>query len=61
VEEIDALKEMEKAKKEIKEREERKAITKGAGAEAAAAPRMNINVCFPLVQTMFVLIADALF
>ncbi|KIK08591.1 hypothetical protein K443DRAFT_672118 [Laccaria amethystina LaAM-08-1] len=43
VEEIDALKEMEKAKKEVKEREERKAITTGAGAEAAAAPRMNIN------------------
>ncbi|EDR14849.1 uncharacterized protein LACBIDRAFT_306017 [Laccaria bicolor S238N-H82] len=43
VEEIDALKEMEKAKKEIKEREDRKAITKGAGEEVAAAPRMNIN------------------
>ena len=61
MEEIDALKEMEKAKKEVKEREDRKAITTGAGAEAAAAPRMNINVCFFFVQTMVVFITDALF
>ncbi|KAF9564609.1 hypothetical protein CPC08DRAFT_741341 [Agrocybe pediades] len=42
VEEIDALKEMEKAKKEIQEREAKKAITQGAGG-APAAPKMNIN------------------
>ena len=43
--EVDAMKEMERAKKEIQEREERKAITMGAGG-APAAPRMNITVCF---------------
>lgn len=45
VEEIDALKEMEKAKKEVQEREAKKAITQGAGG-APAAPKMNINVRF---------------
>ena len=45
VEEVNAMKEMEKAKKEIKEREEKKAITKGAGG-GPVAPKMNINVCF---------------
>ena len=44
VEEINALKEMEKAKKEIQEREEKKAITRGAGG-GPVAPKMNINVC----------------
>lgn len=43
VEEIDALKEMEKAKKEIQEREEKKAVTQGAGG-GPVAPKMNINV-----------------
>ena len=43
VEEIDALKEMEKAKREIQEREERKAVTRGAGG-GPVAPKMNINV-----------------
>lgn len=43
VEEIDALKEMEKAKKEIQEREEKKAVTQGAGG-GPIAPKMNINV-----------------
>ena len=43
VEEIDALKEMEKAKKEIQEREEKKAVTRGAGG-GPVAPKMNINV-----------------
>ena len=43
VEEIDALKEMEKAKKEIQEREEKKAVTLGAGG-GPVAPKMNINV-----------------
>ncbi|KAF8163337.1 mitotic checkpoint regulator, MAD2B-interacting-domain-containing protein [Crassisporium funariophilum] len=42
VEEIDAMKEMEKAKKEIQDREERKAITQGA-AGGPVAPKMNIN------------------
>ncbi|KDR81647.1 hypothetical protein GALMADRAFT_58556 [Galerina marginata CBS 339.88] len=42
VEEIDALKEMEKAKKDIQEREARKAITQGAGG-GPVAPKMNIN------------------
>ena len=43
VEEIDALKEREKAKKEIQEREEKKAVTRGAGG-GPVAPKMNINV-----------------
>ncbi|KAG7452484.1 uncharacterized protein BT62DRAFT_4033 [Guyanagaster necrorhizus] len=42
MEDIDAKKEMERAKKEIKEREERKAVTKGAGG-APEKPKMNIN------------------
>ncbi|KAG5645233.1 hypothetical protein DXG03_006650 [Asterophora parasitica] len=42
VEEVNAMKEMEKAKREIKDREDRKAITLG-GAEAPVAPKMNIN------------------
>ena len=50
VEEIDALKEMEKAKKEIQEREEKKAVTHGAGG-GPVAPKMNINVgCSQLVM-----------
>ncbi|KAI0957241.1 hypothetical protein AcW1_005699 [Taiwanofungus camphoratus] len=40
--EVDALREMEKAKKEIQEREEKKALTTG-NADAAAAPKMNIK------------------
>lgn len=44
--EINALREMEKAKKEIQEREEKKALTQGAGGEPAA-PKMNIKVRFP--------------
>ncbi|ESK97025.1 hypothetical protein Moror_6603 [Moniliophthora roreri MCA 2997] len=42
VEEVDAAKEMEKAKEEIKEREERKAITKTAQG-APEKPKMNIT------------------
>ncbi|KAK0459760.1 mitotic checkpoint regulator, MAD2B-interacting-domain-containing protein [Desarmillaria tabescens] len=42
MEDVDAKTEMERAKKEIKEREERKAITKGAG-DAPEKPKMNIN------------------
>lgn len=45
VDEFNAMKEMERAKKEIQEREERKAITMGAGG-GPVAPRMTINVCF---------------
>ena len=42
--EVDAKKEMERAKKEIKEREERKAVTMGADG-GPAAPRMTMTVC----------------
>ncbi|KAG6900861.1 hypothetical protein C0993_009979 [Termitomyces sp. T159_Od127] len=42
VEDVNAMAEMERAKREIKEREERKALTQGAGG-APAAPRMTIN------------------
>ena len=41
--EVNALKEMGKAKKEIQEREERKALTTAAAA-VPAAPKMNIKV-----------------
>lgn len=41
--EVNALKEMEKAKKEIQELEERKALTTAAGA-VPPAPKMNIKV-----------------
>ena len=41
--EVNALREMEKAKKEVQEREEKKALTQGAGGEPAA-PKMNIKV-----------------
>lgn len=44
VEEVDAMKEMERAKKELREREEKKAITMGAGS-GPAEPKMKINVC----------------
>ncbi|KZT70168.1 hypothetical protein DAEQUDRAFT_810893 [Daedalea quercina L-15889] len=40
--EVNAISEMERAKKEIQEREERKALTTG-GAEVPAAPKMNIK------------------
>jgi len=40
--EVNALREMEKAKKEVQEREEKKALTQGAGGEPAA-PKMNIK------------------
>ena len=43
-EEVNALEEMEKAKLEIQEREQRKALTT-AGAAVPAAPKMNIKVC----------------
>ncbi|OCH94940.1 hypothetical protein OBBRIDRAFT_800802 [Obba rivulosa] len=42
VHEVNAQAEMERAKKEIQEREERKALTAG-GADVAAAPKMNIK------------------
>lgn len=42
--EVNALSEMEKAKVEIQEREERKALTM-AGDEVPVAPKMNIKVC----------------
>ena len=44
--EINALHEMEKAKKEIQDREEKKALTQGAGGEPEA-PRMNVKVWSP--------------
>jgi hypothetical protein len=37
---------MEKAKKEVQEREEKKSLTQGAGGDAAA-PKMNIKVRSP--------------
>ena len=46
-EEVNALKEMERAKIEIQEREERKALTTAA-ADVPAAPKMNIKVCCSL-------------
>lgn len=52
MEDVDAKKEMERAKKEIKEREERKAITKGAGG-APDKPKMNINVSFLAARLIF--------
>lgn len=42
--EVNAMREIEKAKVEIKEREEKKALTQGADG-APAAPKMNIKVC----------------
>lgn len=42
--EVNALKEMERAKVEVQEREEKKALTMGAG-DAPAAPNMKIKVC----------------
>lgn len=44
--EINALHEMEKAKKEIQDREEKKTLTQGAGGEPEA-PRMNVKVWSP--------------
>ena len=41
--EVNALREMEKAKKEVQDREEKKALTQGAGGEPAA-PKMNVKV-----------------
>lgn len=49
--EVNALREMEKAKKEVQEREEKKALTRGAGGEPEE-PRMNIKVRSPHFQTM---------
>ncbi|EAU88482.1 hypothetical protein CC1G_04188 [Coprinopsis cinerea okayama7 len=42
IQDVDPVKEMERAKKEIQEREERKALTKGAGA-GPSVPRMKIT------------------
>jgi proline-rich protein PRCC len=52
VEEIDAMKEMEKAKVEIREREERKAVTQGADG-GPVAPKININVSPPIFHSGF--------
>ena len=54
--EVDALRVMEKAKKEIQEREEKKALTKGASGEPEA-PRMNVKVLLSLL-TFRVLYAE---
>jgi hypothetical protein len=45
VEEVDAMAEMEKAKLEMRDREERKAITRGADG-APAAPNIKLTVSF---------------
>lgn len=55
--EVDALREMEKAKKEIQEREEKKALTQGAGGQQEA-PRMNVKV-MSLLLTARVLYAES--
>lgn len=47
--EVDAMKEMERAKVEIKEREERKALTKAAGP--VEEPRMKLSVSFFLAES----------
>ena len=61
VEEIDALKEMEKAKKEIQEKEEKKAVTRGAGG-GPVAPKMNINVrCSQLVNDCLFFLSNHVF
>jgi hypothetical protein len=47
LQEVDAAKAMETARVEVKEREERKALTRGAKNESdLAAPKMNVKVCF---------------
>jgi len=53
VEEVDAMKEMEKAKLEMRDREEKKAVTKGADG-GPVAPRMNINVSVVRVSWGFI-------
>ena len=47
---MNAAEEMERAREEVQLREERKALTSGAGA-APAAPRMNIKVSIALRLT----------
>lgn len=49
VEEVNAMKEMEKAKLEMRDREERKAVTQGADG-GPVAPKMNINVSLVLFK-----------
>lgn len=46
---VDAAKEMERAKIEIKEREERKAVSKNPGGELAK-PKMNITVSLQVLS-----------
>ena len=55
--EVDALREMEKAKKEIQEREEKKALTQGAGGQPEA-PKMNVKV-MPFLLTARVVYAKS--
>lgn len=57
VEEVDAMKEMEKAKIEIQAREEKKAVTKGAEG-APVAPKMNINVRLVAISISLSWVAD---
>jgi hypothetical protein len=47
--EVNAQREMERARHDVQEREERKKLTMG-GAEVPQGPRMNIQVCSPLVR-----------
>lgn len=44
--EVNAAKEMERAKIEIKEREDAKNMTQGTSEGQKAAPKMNVKVCF---------------
>lgn len=43
--EVNTMEEMERAKREIQEREEAKALTQGGSGEQKAAPKMNVKVC----------------
>lgn len=44
--EVNAAKEMERARIEIKEREDAKNMTQGTSEGQKAAPKMNVKVCF---------------
>ena len=57
--EVNALREMEKAKKEVQEREEKKSLTQGSGGDAAA-PKMNIKVRSPHLNLSYLCILSEL-
>lgn len=43
--EVNMVKEMERARMEIQEREEAKSLTQGTSEGQKAAPKMNVKVC----------------